>query len=79
MIMEEVTLDMLDMEAKLMKDKGGSYRKEIMDRLSEYSAQVKKALDSGLSPAEFQDANRLKDAVDAASTVVDKVWKSIHG
>ena len=76
--MEEAMVDMLDMEAKLKKDQGGRFRKEVIDRLSEYSARLKKSMDSGLSPAEFQATSRLKDAVDAASMVIDKVWKNIH-
>jgi hypothetical protein len=77
--MEEAIEAMLEMEAKLRKDAGGNYRKEVRDQLSGYSVQLKRTLDSGLPPDEFQAVSKLKDAVEAASDVVGKVWQSFHG
>jgi type III secretion system YseE family protein len=70
---------LLDMEERLKADTEGVYLKEILERLSLSSDRLKKSLDQGLPPDEFQAINTLKDAVEDASRVVKSVWESIHG
>jgi type III secretion system YseE family protein len=74
----EEPLAMLDMEERLKDDTDGVYLKEILDRLAVSSDEIKKALDQGLPPDEFQVMGALKDAVQDASKVVKSVWESIH-
>ena len=77
--MAEERMALLDMEASLREDSSGQYRKELIDRLTESSYQLKRSLDSGLPPDEFERVNRLREAVEAASMVIEKVWEAMHG
>lgn len=76
--MEETAETLLDIEENLKKDRDGTYKKEIMDQFAAHLSQIKRAMDSGLPPEEFQKMEKLKNAVDAASDVVEKVWKGMH-
>jgi type III secretion system YseE family protein len=74
--MEEEKIYMLTMEEELEKDANGSYRKDLTDQLAEHLAEVKRAMDSGLSPDEFSGMQKLKQALEAATEVVEKYWES---
>lgn len=77
--MEETAVPLLDMEEGLKKDADGTYRKEIVDQFAAFSSQIKRTMDSGLPPDEFQKWEQLRNGVDAASNVVEKVWGGMHG
>ena len=76
--MEEEKIPVLEMEERLEKDVGGAYKKALVEQLASHLTELKRALDSGLPPDDFQAARRLKDAVEAASVVVEKVWEGMH-
>jgi type III secretion system YseE family protein len=76
--MADEPLYMLDMEAQLDQDASGAYRKQVLEQLSGCLGEVKAAMDAGLPPETFQRVEKLKDAVEAAGAVVEKVWDSIH-
>ena len=76
--MEEAIAAMLEIEEKLAGDTAGVFRKEIVDILGECASVLKGALDSGLPPDEYEQLKKLTDAIQAASTTVDRVWKGPH-
>lgn len=66
------------MEEDLQKDVEGTYCKETTKKLGYHLTEVKKVLDSGLPPDEFDAVSKMRDAIEAASTVIEKVWRGLH-
>lgn len=73
---ERVTI--LELEAKLEKDADGSYRRQVMERLTAYLTEVRRNMDSGLSPVLFEKMRKLKAAVETSRSVVDEAWRTFH-
>ena len=69
----------LDMEERLKEDAQGTYLQETLDSFSLALQQIKKSLTTGLPPDQFQATNKLKDAIEDAASVVQRVWKGLHG
>jgi len=69
---------LLSMEEKLADDGNGAYRDDLKAKLFECLGNVKRRLDSGLSPDEFSSNSRFKEAVEAGMAVIDKVWAGLH-
>lgn len=68
----------IDMERQIAEDKSGSYRDSLCQELSTDRVAVKRALDSGLPPAEYEATNRLLTAIDASMKVVRTLWSTAH-
>lgn len=68
----------VDMEAKLAADASGAYRDGLVNSLASERATIKKQIDAGLPPAEYEQANKLLAGVDAATKVVQTLWKTVH-
>lgn len=68
----------LDLEEKLAQDVSGAVRKEWMEDLRSWQAKVKRQMDSGLPPKDFERFQKIHAALDSAVTVVDKAWASFH-
>jgi hypothetical protein len=71
--------EMLVMHAALRKDLTGEYATEVVRTLTQSSALISTRMRQRLPPAEFQAAEQLAHALDAAETVVRQVWESMHG
>lgn len=76
--MQEAAAAMLDMEEKLAQDDDGAYRKKVRDILDKHAGEVKRALDAGLPPNEFERAKKIEEAIQAASVTIDGVWARFH-
>jgi type III secretion system YseE family protein len=68
----------LDMEARLLADSSGAYRDQLVRHLADERASLRRQMDAGLPPAEYEQANQLVAAVEAASKVVQTLWKTAH-
>jgi len=69
---------LLDIENRLAEDSSGNYRDEVCDQLRTDAREVKRRIDSGLTPDEFQDAGRYLAALEAAISVVEQAWRFEH-
>ena len=69
----------LDMEEKLAEDTDGAYRNGVCELLRADVREVKRHIDSGLTPDEFQRTDRYLAALESAIAVVERVWQSEHG
>ena len=69
---------LLETEELLANDPEGTYRDEVLGHLAEQDAAVKSALDSGLAPDEFQILSRFRDALGAAETAVNQLWRGFN-
>jgi hypothetical protein len=72
-------MNLVEMEDRLAADSAGSYRDEIVARFNQQLLELKREIDAGLAPADFDAAQKLKSALSAGVAVVDKVWQGLHG
>jgi type III secretion system YseE family protein len=62
------------LEDRFANDKDKSELNKVIKELDGYLAQVKKALDGGASPAEFQKLSKYRTALEQARETVSMVW-----
>ena len=74
--MTDQPFGVFDLESKLAEDTDGSFLRAQQDELAEATLEVKRHLDSGLPPEEFQQAEAYAAALEKASVVLGKVAKS---
>ena len=68
----------LDLEHKLADDNDGTYRDSLCESLRSEQQGIKRHMDSGLPPEEFQQASDYANALEAAVNVVEHTWKVDH-
>ncbi len=76
---DEETVFMLELERRLSQDASGEYKNGLRELLKTYADGVKKSMDAGMAPADFNDAKKLLAGLDTASEVLGQAWKNIHG
>lgn len=74
----QIKIDPSDLMDELLNDKTGEVRDAAKERIREIERDVKRALDGGVSPAEFQVLNKVHDALEQAVTVVDDSWSLVR-
>ncbi|MDR3144192.1 MAG: hypothetical protein LBT64_01675 [Puniceicoccales bacterium] len=63
----------VDMESKLLEDKGGVYRKELINKLLQHETEINVMIhDANDDTALFNRLNRLKTATAKAKETVEK-------
>ena len=75
--MFDYDFNLLDIEEKLSNDSSGQFQKEILEELHGYISVIKKELDKGLAPGEFAVIDKLREALNQAVVVVEKVGKDL--
>ena len=65
---EQIT--MTDLEAKLLADEDGSFCQELIAKLEEYSLKFKQELDRGLPLDEFEQVQKVREAIEAGIRVL---------
>jgi type III secretion system YseE family protein len=71
-------INLVEMEERLAGDAAGTYRDQIVARFNNQLQDLKRQIDAGLAPADFEVAQKLNSALTAAVAVVDKVWQRLH-
>jgi hypothetical protein len=74
----ENKLVLIDMETGLAKDHAGMYKKEVLQKLIDAKTELKRRMDKGLDPEEYAPLNAFKGSLDAAYSIVDRLWNSQH-
>ena len=69
---------MVDMEQQLSQDADGTYRDAVCQKLQDELAAIKKQVDAGLPPEDFDRANKVAEALQKAVGVVRLAWKLEH-
>ncbi|MDR1590921.1 MAG: hypothetical protein LBR92_02915 [Puniceicoccales bacterium] len=67
---EKERIILIEMERKLLDDKDGSYRQELLKKLAEYQQFIKSRIDNGLDPRGFDIFNKLKQALESAKDTI---------
>lgn len=71
-------VDPSDLMEQLLNDADGEIRDAAITRIKEIEQDVKRTLDSGVSPAEFQVLTKVYGALEQAGTVVDDSWSLVR-
>ena len=72
---DEITeLSQQDLFQRIASDTDGAVRDEALERIRNKAQAVKRALDAGVSPADFQVLSKAQAGLTAAETVVNQVW-----
>ena len=66
-------LSQQDLFQRIASDTDGTVRSEALARIRDKAQAVKRALDAGVSPAEFQVLSKVQSGLAAAEKVVDQV------
>ncbi len=64
---------MLDMGQKLIEDKSGIYRKQLLDQLSSASLKVQQEMAAGATSLQFEGLNKLKIAIEQAKLIINTI------
>ena len=65
------TISLSELDDKLMADKSGAYKKQLLEKLSNYLTKVSSKINRGeLSPEEFAVAKKVEDALKAAEALI---------
>ncbi|MDE6432117.1 MAG: hypothetical protein K2L13_01855 [Opitutales bacterium] len=65
-------LIMVDMEQKLLDDKSGAYRRELLNKLRGYESDINSLIGDGIDPEKFAAYDKLKKAIKEAVQVIEK-------
>lgn len=75
---DDTPFTMLELEEQLQTDASGQLRDRLLAELQDQAQQIKRQLDRGVPPQEFQTLSRLQAALEAASLTVKVVWLNFH-
>ena len=76
--MADEKIRMVEMEERLAADQDGSYRDSVCAAIDGELADLKRQIDAGVPPDEFEQAAKLRSALERANAVVKLVWKLEH-
>lgn len=76
--MSDQQLRLVEMETRLADDRNGAYRDQLLTRLESELQSLQGQIKGGLSPADFEVAEKLTAALRTAVAVVKKVWQAHH-
>ncbi|MBW2067587.1 MAG: hypothetical protein JRI31_01720 [Deltaproteobacteria bacterium] len=68
----------LELEQKLLSDKSGELKKKMEALLMSNLQEVKRKLDAGLPPREFNVMKDFKEALESCLRVLNSVWGRMH-
>jgi hypothetical protein len=74
----QTTIDPTDLMDQLITDSEGKIRDAAVRRIKEIERGVKRTLDAGVSPAEFQVLSKVHSALEQAAAVVDDSWSLVR-
>ena len=64
----------LQIEENLKKDVSGIYKNDLLEKFNQAASQVRFELNQGVDPAEYEKLNKLLQAIESSSEVVEQVW-----
>jgi hypothetical protein len=76
--MSTQTIELIEIDRRLADDPQGVELKALVDRLAAGKARVVRALDRGVSTAEYEKLTSLSQAYDAGVDALPKLWASIN-
>lgn len=77
--MPENPITMVPLEGRLLQDEGGDVLRGLEAELQGYLRETESRLRVGLTPAEYEQAEKMRVAWDAALRVVRGFWIAQHG
>jgi hypothetical protein len=71
-------MHVVELEAQLADDASGELRDELCSALAKDRSVLRRTIDAGLPPDEFNMAQVVHDAFAAAERVVNDYWRQSH-
>ena len=75
--MTEEAIEIVDLESRLKND-DGSLRDQLVTSFNNEADAIKSRMDAGLAPDEFEQTQRVHNALATAATVVTNYWNMSH-
>ena len=75
---QDEKIHLSETEERLIQDKDGSYREELLQELYQEATRLKALNDKGASPDDFARIDNVLTGVVAAIEVVEKNWRQHH-
>ncbi|OBQ45945.1 EscE/YscE/SsaE family type III secretion system needle protein co-chaperone [Halodesulfovibrio spirochaetisodalis] len=63
---------------ELLSDPSGHGLKVVTDKIASIRFEVKREMDKGLAPDEFEGAQRLLQALESADEIANGYWNNMH-
>ena len=73
------TIRLSETEERLIQDKDGRYREELLQQLYDEALRLKSLSEKGASPDDFAKIDHILTGLVAAIEVVEKSWQQHHG
>jgi type III secretion system YseE family protein len=67
-----------ELEEQLRADASGARKKELEDSLYAALADLRREMDAGLPPDEYQKMSTFKEGLEAAVKTLDTSWTAFH-
>ncbi len=67
-----------ELEEKLRPDTSGSFKKQVENELYETLAALRRHMDTGLPPEDFQRMTCFKDGLETSLATLDRIWTDFH-
>ena len=74
----DVLAENCDLNETLAADKDGSSLRAVADHLEGVKRDLKKTMDKGLPAKDFAVLDNLRNACDAANSIMGHAWSRIH-
>ena len=71
---DEARPKLTQLEERFSRDKDQTELNKVLKELKGYQAEVKKALDAGVAPAEYQKLSKYQTALQQAQDALPVVW-----
>jgi type III secretion system YseE family protein len=71
-------LDLLALQERLRGDAAGTERRRLQQQLEELRISIRRRIDTGLRPPEFQSLQSLLSAVETGETLLLATWQGYH-
>ena len=78
--MNDPTIDLnpANLEDNLRTDADGKLRDAVVARLAEKAADVKRQMDAGVAPAEFEKLDGIHKALSVSEKVIKVAWRRLR-
>lgn len=68
----------VELEEKIGADSDGALRNEVSQHLRETQAEMKREIDAGLAPEDFDRAQKIYAGLERADAVLNDIWTAQH-
>jgi hypothetical protein len=68
----------MDLEQRLQEDTGGELKKELQDEFARQISGIEGRLKQGVAPDEYARLDTVKQGLQSASVILERLWLHYH-